>query len=278
MKKIVLTIAFLFATTMASNARNIDVYIPGSAGGTFMQTTKFITAALNEKGINTNISVKGNCVNGLQALKQSKNPTIMIYSDEVLNEKGCDRVSKKDIDNKTVAPVMKAVAAVCTMDKSISYTSLSKGKWTVATDDSRKDMTKKFFKKLGVKIKPVMYNNSGSVTKALIGGDTQLSFTNARKAKNVLKAGGQCFFVTGDRHLKTIPTASSVTKKNVDINPTLYFFWGFNLDQQTNKEIGAAIADVVNSQEFQTFLDKKWMFPVSDQDKQNYRTVIKSAL
>lgn len=278
MKKILVSIAFLFATTMASNAKDIDVIIPGSAGGTFMQTTKFITAALNKKGINTNISVKGNCVNGLQALKQSKNPTIMIYSDEVLNEKGCDKVSKKDIDNKTVAPVMKAVAAVCTMDKSISYTNLFKGTWTVATDDSRKDMTNKFFKSLGVNIKTVMYNNSGSVTKALIGGDTKLSFTNARQAKSVLKAGGQCFFVTGDRQLKTIPTASSVTKKNVDINPTLYFFWGFNLDQQTNKEIGAAIADVVNSQEFQTFLDNKWMFPVSEQDKQNYRTVIKSAL
>lgn len=278
MKKILVSIAFLFATTIASNAKDIDVIIPGSAGGTFMQTTKFITAALNKKGINTNISVKGNCVNGLQALKQSKNPTIMIYSDEVLNEKGCDKVSKKDIDNKTVAPVMKAVAAVCTMDKSISYTNLFKGTWTVATDDSRKDMTNKFFKSLGVNIKTVMYNNSGSVTKALIGGDTKLSFTNARQAKSVLKAGGQCFFVTGDRQLKTIPTASSVTKKNIDINPTLYFFWGFNLDQQTNKEIGAAIADVVNSQEFQTFLDNKWMFPVSEQDKQNYRTVIKSAL
>lgn len=278
MKKILVSIAFLFATTMASNAKSIDVIIPGSAGGTFMQTTKFITAALNKKGINTNISVKGNCVNGLQALKQTKNPTIMIYSDEVLNEKGCDKVSKKDIDNKTVAPVMKAVAAVCTMDKSISYKNLFKGTWTVATDDSRKDMTNKFFKSLGVNIKTVMYNNSGSVTKALIGGDTKLSFTNARQAKSVLKAGGQCFFVTGDRQLKTIPTASSVTKKNIDINPTLYFFWGFNLDQQTNKEIGSAIADVVNSQEFQTFLDNKWMFPVSEQDKQNYRTVIKSAL
>ena len=165
------------------------------------------------------------------------------------------------------------------MDKNLKIADLKAlGTVAVAVDYSRVDDLAKFSNSLGFKTKAVVYKSSGSTIKGLIAGDTKLSYTNARTNKGVIKAGGTCLAVTGDRSLKGTPSVLSINKNAADIPSSYYILWGVNLNNETKTEVVKAINELRESADFKKFVDSKWVLDLSSKEEQQYKSIIKDTL
>lgn len=264
---------------MPASAKEIQIFVPSDEGGTTYQTAQFLVKGLEAKGIKTKLNVRGDCVNAVGPLFKQKVPTIMPFGSTDMSTKGCADFTVKDVDAKVIAPLFKAVTGLCTMDKNLKIADL-KGLGTipVAVDSSRVDDLAKFSKSLGFKTKAVVYKSSGSTVKGLIAGDTKLSFTNARANKGVVKAGGTCLAVTGDRSLKGTPNALSINKNAADLPSSYYIVWGINLDNKSRTEIVKAINEIRESADFKKFVDSKWVLGLSSKEEKQYKSIIKDTL
>ena len=262
-----------------ASAKPLQIFVPSSEGGTSYQAALFLEKQLKAKGFETKLNVRGDCVNAVGPLFKQKIPTIMPFAGGDMWTKGCSAFTAKDVDTKVIAPLFKAVGGLCTMDKNLKIADLKAlGTVAVAVDYSRVDDLAKFSNSLGFKTKAVVYKSSGSTIKGLIAGDTKLSYTNARTNKGVIKAGGTCLAVTGDRSLKGTPSVLSINKNAADIPSSYYILWGVNLNNETKTEVVKAINELRESADFKKFVDSKWVLDLSSKEEQQYKSIIKDAL
>lgn len=265
-------LAAVFATilSVSSVADTINYIVPGSNTGGFMMLSKFYAEQLEKSGVKTNVESKGNCVNGMAEFRNASAPTLMIYTldkDDLALKKGCEFESADQLREIVISDLMIGAAAVCTMDTGLSAKDLQNGKiYTVAVDNARESRMKDVFDKLGIKYKVVNYENSGGTVKGMIGGDTDISFTNSGKSNAVLEAGGKCLFVASNKSIKGVPTLNEVFGTNITYNANTYVLLGKNLSAEQRSQLESAVKTAKGSAEVQAYAAKKWMSVQTDAD------------
>ena len=254
------------AVSSVASANSINYLVPGSNTGGFMMLSKQFAEELDNVGVSVELQGKGNCVNGMTALKATTEPSIMIYTTEtpMLTRKGCEFDSKAQLDDMLLTSVMAASGALCTMDKSLtaeSITNQSWKTWTIAVDNNRSGPLSEFLKGMGVKHKLVTYENSGGAVKGMLGGDAPLSFTNSGKSRAVAKAGGNCLWVANaDKSgAGTVPSYSDVYKTDATYEDMTYVMLGVNLTDAQKAEIISGFNAAMASDSLNNYANKKWL-------------------
>ena len=262
MKKLVVIVALL--STNLVFAQTINWIVPGSVTGGFSMLSKIYAKHIENTGIDIDVVVAGNCVNGMSKFRQTTDPTVMIYTldkDDIALRKGCEFESPGMLTDTVTAHLMSGVAATCTMDKTLAPGTLQNGKeYTVAVDNARNSRMAAVFQQLGILHKAIKYENSGSAIRGMIGGDTQLSFTLAGQSESVIAAGGKCLFVAGHTSSTTdIPSADQLFNVKVNYHDNVYVLLAKNLSTQQRSKLIAAIEKVKTSPELDEYAKKKWL-------------------
>jgi hypothetical protein len=254
-------------TTLVVNgtatATSINYLVPGSNTGGFMMLSKQFAEEMNTAGVSVNLQGKGNCVNGMAALKSTTKPSIMIYTSEtaLITRKGCEFDSKAQLDSMLLTTVMGASGALCTMDKNLTAKSLKKKTWTVAVDNNRSVPLGEFLTGIGIKHKLVTYENSGGAIKGMLGGDATLSFTNSGKSRAVVKAGGQCLWVANEDKTGagTVKSYSDFYKTDAVYKDNTYIMLGVNLSDVQKAEVITAFKNAMSSNSLKNYAKSKWL-------------------
>jgi tripartite-type tricarboxylate transporter receptor subunit TctC len=261
MKKILTVVAFLFAG--AASADTINWIVPGSATGVFNMLSKIYAQEIQKQGVDIRVDVAGNCVNGMTQFRQSTKPVAMIYTldaNDIALRKGCEFESVAALTQSVSNHLMSGMAAVCTMDNNLDVAHLRKGnEFTVAVDNARYSRMSSAFTELGVKFRAVRYDNSGSAVRGMMGGDTNISFTSAGQSESVIKAGGKCLFVVGDKPFSNIPSTKQLFNIDVNYNDNTYVLLIKNMSGDQKQQLIAAVETVKNSDQLRTYAQNKWL-------------------
>ena len=269
MKNKIAMLLGLIATLVVSSAataNSINYLVPGSNTGGFMMLSKQFAEEMNTAGVSVELQGKGNCVNGMAALKSTTEPSIMIYTSEtpLITRKGCEFDNKAQLDSMLLTTVMAASGALCTMDRKLTPASLKNNNWktwTIAVDNNRSGPLSEFLTAIGIKHKLVTYENSGGAIKGMLGGDAPLSFTNSGKSRSVIKAGGQCLWVANEDKsgAGTVPSYSDFYKTDAIYKDNTYIMLGVNLDDAQKASVIAALKKAMSSDSLNNYAKSKWL-------------------
>lgn len=253
-------------------ADEIDIIVPSKEGGGVFTLSNIVKDAFAVDNITTDLSIKGNCVNGVKRFKETEDPSVMIMT--VGDKSGfaaLDRctLTEEEFEKSYTVSLLTAPLALCAKDPNFTVDMLKNGeKHLVAMGVGKVASADVLFDALGAKnIEIVTYHNAKKAVRGLLSGDTQLVWDVAREMPAVQNAGGTCLFVGSDTDLNNIPNMKQVTGVDSDILGN-YYFWVLtkNLNTEQKEKVLSSLNKMKQSESFKKFSIKRF-HPIVTQDE-----------
>lgn len=277
-KRIFTALALVFAFSASALSADYDLLVPSKEGGGIFKFSNVFNKQLNEQGFNSEIKVKGNCVNAMADLRRTDRPSIMVYvtgPTGISLRKGCNLENEQEFDKVYSGYLLAIVEGVCTLDQSITVDSIRSGKeYTVGTQLNRISNADQVFDALRVNKKYVTYENSGKVVQGLIGKDVDLVYTNIKDSKKITAAGGKCLFMANSESFKGLPSVNTFLDKPLDIKANYYWVLSKNLSDSQKQKLTTMIEELRNSKVLKNYADKNWMMEVNADVKEALRNFV----
>lgn len=266
-KRIFTTIALVMAFSTSAMSADYDLLVPSKEGGGIFTFSGLFNKQLNERGFQSEMQIKGNCVNAMADFRRTTRPSIMVYvtgPTGISMAKGCNLENEQEFDKVYSSYLLQVVEGVCTMDSSVTVDTLKSGKeFVVGTQLNRIPNANKVFDALKVKTKMVTYDNSGRVVKGLISKDVQLSFTNVKDAEKIVAAGGKCLFVAANQSFKGLPSVNDYLDQPLNISGNIYWVLSKNLSDSDKQKLVDTVTGLRKEQVLLDYADKQWMMEVT---------------
>lgn len=177
-----LTILFYsFMITMACT-QTITLLNNGKAGGSFNARTLMYKEALESKGYTVIYENIGKIAQSVKIFKETKEPTLMVYSTNQSNKRDLHNTSENFILIEYEQPLY-----ICTSKGSQNKS----GRITVAHGKGYDPVVLE--RLLGKDIVLVPYKNSGAILNGMLGGDVDVMVNNQGKSLKYMASGkGSC--------------------------------------------------------------------------------------
>lgn len=206
MKKLIIALAMMFATTVA-HAETITLINTGKPGGSSDARTKLYHEGLTNMGYDVqfeNINKIGQSVDFFQKLD---GPAMMVYVNIYAKHQPVTHNTENFVMVEYVQPLF--VCSARPLAELGDEVTVAYGK------TYNPEMVQKIVELTGKRAKVVPYKNSSAVLEAMLGGDVDIAFNNQGKTLKYIKSGkGTCFGNTSDNEV--IGVAPLADNYNVD--------------------------------------------------------------
>lgn len=267
MKKIIIVLFLLgqlISTNVFANNKNITIINPGKPGGELNQRTQIFKEGLEARGWKIDSQNIGNESQSVKFFKESKTPTLMVYTVSQLKSVPEYVVVSNDtfIVLEFEEPFFICSPNSKKLDKS-KPTTVGYGK------GYSKNKIGAIIKDLGYKnIKLVPYTNSGAVLKGLLAEEIDIAFNNQGKSTLYMKSKkGVCWAQTLKTEYMGVPSANKVGSFDRALPTKAAILIGKNIKDK--ESVRAVAIEILKDESYNNFLKKsESSLAVSNYDKE----------
>lgn len=224
MKKLLIALAMMFATSVAS-AETITIINNGKPGGTSDLRSKLYAEGLENLGYTVNFENIGKISQSVDFWQKHEGPAMMVYVNLFAAHQPITHNDENFVLIEYVQPFF-----VCS---AVPFSELGDEVTVAHAKSYSVDIVKSVVEQTGKRVKTIPYKNSGATLEAILGGDVDIAFNNQDKTLKYIKSGkGHCIGNTSEQEVIGVPplaqsfdiktempmSVATVIAKDMDIN------------------------------------------------------------